>query len=712
MRLASASIRTKMTLFVSAFLGMLLIVIAVAVFGLIGVDRATHALNRKWLAETRLLGEMSDQISELRLFELCFAAAKSDTLRSMAAVEMKEHRISAETIAKKVAASRGSTGAHRNIAGFTNAANAYFLAHDRWLASVSAPIVQPVEPIGDLGALYERAENAIDTLAAETKDAADRQTRDAERLTQRLINVMAGVAIVSICGGIYVIARTRKRIFKPLQDVTEALAQLTAGNSDVSIRDVRSDSEIGKLIRAFNAFRSNVLELEQARDAARVAQQRAETLAYEDALTGLANRRVVVARLEALAKSVREGRTNCALMIIDLDRFKPVNDLMGHAVGDFVLCEVARRLASAVAPNDIAARLGGDEFALIVETNAEQSVEDILRYAERIHEAIAPPIRWGDAEIEIGASIGVSSSLTIEADAGSLFRAADIAMYRAKKDDKLSVCLFHPAMAVEVRENARLEEALRKAIVNTAIKPFYQPLVDLTDEHIVGFEILARWTDPQFGEVPPDVFIPIAERIGLVPLLTSDLARQACADAAAWPDRVRLSLNISAVQLKEPCFVDDLLADLAQTGFPPSRLEIEITETALISDIDSASRALEAIRAHRVKVALDDFGTGFSSLTHLREFKLDKVKIDKTFVQTMLYNTESRRIVLAMLNLVKSLGLATVGEGVEHEAAACLLRSAGCDYGQGYFFGEPMDAADATALLVAEQMRANAVAAE
>lgn len=699
------SLRTRLTLYVSAFMLLLLAVSAVAGWSLIKVQQRTYDLAAKWLTETRQIGELGDSLQEFRLAELSYAAAKKEEAREAAQDELTEH---GDIINQSIADLRKLRA--KDIA--ENAEDAeliemvaatwsdYYFSHLLWIKSAELPDFFDNDVQGRaLREKYLKFDASIDALMSSNKRHADAETAEARVLTHNALNVMTIATGFTLFVGLVLILRKQKRVFLPLQQVTEALTRLAAGDRDVPAPAYCGDNEIGALILAFNTFRANLIELERAHEETRLAQEQAEILASQDALTGLANRRVAVAKLHALVAEAREEKLHCGLLIIDLDRFKPINDLMGHAVGDLALCEIAKRLAAAVRKPDVVARLGGDEFAVIVELRRDQPIEDVLQLAERLRETISAPFTWGETELQVGASIGVASTQTLEADAGGLLRAADIAMYRAKRDGDKGVCLFHPAMDAELKDNAYLEEALRRAIVNDRIQPFYQPLVALSDGRIFGFEILSRWRDPHFGEVSPDIFIPIAERLGLIPLLTSFVLRQACRDAADWPEDIQLSLNISALQLKDPGFAEDLLADLARHGFPPRRLEIEITETALIGDIRRASRALDLLRAQGVKVSLDDFGTGYSSLTHLREFKLDKVKIDKRFVQAMQIDEESRRIVIAMLSLVKSLGLSTAVEGVENDATVQLLREAGCPFGQGYYFGRPTSAAGAEALI-------------
>jgi predicted signal transduction protein with EAL and GGDEF domain len=363
------------------------------------------------------------------------------------------------------------------------------------------------------------------------------------------------------------------------------------------------------------------------------------------------------------------------------------------------LCEVARRLMQAVGRNDTVARLGGDEFAIVAETDQKAPLEGAIRLAIKVLAAVREPMVEGESSVEVGASIGIASCPADGADGASLLRAADIAMYRAKREGRGAFRFFEQSMDEELRAQSMLETDLKRAVIEGQIQPHYQPLVDMRDNHIYGFEMLARWQHPVRGSVPPDVFIPIVERLGLISDLTSSMLRQACRDAKDWAKETTLAVNISPVQLKDPLLPAQLLAILNQEGFSPSRLEIEVTETALVDDIEKAKSILTSLQSLGIKVALDDFGTGYSSLSHLRELKFDKVKIDRSFVQSMLENRESEKIVDAILKLAKSLDLPTVAEGIENEIVLTRLAEEGCEFGQGYYFGRAMNAHDAAEIL-------------
>lgn len=422
-------------------------------------------------------------------------------------------------------------------------------------------------------------------------------------------------------------------------------------------------------------------------------------LARHDPLTGLPNRRVLSAQLETAIARARHHGSTYLVLVLDLDRFKPVNDLYGHAGGDTVLCEIARRLQEVVRKGDTVARLGGDEFAIVVEADVHAAVDSARLFAKRVLDAVRTPILVGGASVEVGASIGIASCPLDGSEAEHLLRAADIAMYRAKHEGRGTFRFFEQSMDRELRERAALEADFRAAVVRGDIRPFYQPLVDMHDNRIYGFEILARWIHPTRGPISPETFVPLAEQLGLISQLTMAILRRACHDARQWPQDITLALNISPVQLTDQLLPFQLLPIPTDEGFAPSRLEVEITETALVKDAQAAKSILDNFRRFGIKVSLDDFGTGYSSLHHLRELKFDKVKIDRSFVQSMQQNEESAKIVDAILSLSKGLGLSTLAEGIENATLQRVLAERGCEYGQGHYFGRATTAQETLALL-------------
>ncbi|HVW48891.1 MAG TPA: EAL domain-containing protein [Trinickia sp.] len=428
----------------------------------------------------------------------------------------------------------------------------------------------------------------------------------------------------------------------------------------------------------------------------------ASAFARHDPLTGLVNRRVFEADLRKAAELAKVHGDVYQVLVIDLDRLRAVNDLQGHAVGDAVLCEVAKRVRQVVRKRDTVARLAGDEFAVIARTEGPRFVDESMHLAARLLQAITRPIviAPGKTDITIGACAGIALAPNDGLDEDTLLHAAYIAMHRAKDAGEGTIRFFERRMDEELYEQAQLEADLKAAVKGGTIQPYYQPLIEMREQRIWGFEILARWRHPTRGAVPPDAFIPVCERLGLTSALTACVLRQACKDVRQWlrPD-VKLALNISPNQLKDASLPAQILAILREEGMPTPQLEVEITETALVGDIDAAKAIFDAFHEAGIEVSLDDFGTGYSSLYHLRELKFDKMKIDKSFVQSMQRNDESEKIVDAILGLAKSLGMRVVAEGIEDPAACEKLKQKGCEYGQGYYFGKAIAAVDAGAQL-------------
>jgi diguanylate cyclase (GGDEF)-like protein len=430
------------------------------------------------------------------------------------------------------------------------------------------------------------------------------------------------------------------------------------------------------------------------------AEQEARVLAMEDPLTGLPNRRSFD---EALRKAVGAPPSSGAvhaIFMLDLNGFKRINDVFGHAVGDEVLIEAARRLSGLVRGVDLVSRLGGDEFAVLA--HHVTGPEGANGLALRIIEALTPPITVGNTEHTVGTGIGIALFPRDARDTQELLRKADIALYRAKAESRSCARFFEDEMDAHLKERDVLERELRAAIGTDALQPYYQPLVELKSGAIIGFEALARWTHPQMGSIPPERFIPIAEDCGLIRELTGVLLRRACRDARQWPPSVTLSFNISPVELRDRTLGLRVMAILADTGLAPNRLELEITESALVRDMDAAQEVLGSLREGGIRIALDDFGTGYSSLYHLRNFKLDKIKIDRSFIDAMMKEPESATIVRALLGLGHGLGLTVTAEGVESGDQAQALLSHGCEQGQGYLYSEAVDGAAASRLFERE----------
>jgi len=421
-------------------------------------------------------------------------------------------------------------------------------------------------------------------------------------------------------------------------------------------------------------------------------------LAHFDSLTGLPNRAQWQQRLTTLCG---EAVPELALLAIDLDRFKPVNDTWGHGVGDAVLREVSRRLAAVVRPGDMAARLGGDEFAIIV--GGPDATVTAMRTADAVIAAIQRPFHVDGRIVQIGASIGMAVVPEDCAGAADLIRDADLALYRAKADGKGVWRRFSAEVRAAVERRQRLEEDLRHALDNGEVSIHVQPQFSLIENRINGFECLMRWHHPEFGAIPPTTFIPIAEEAGLIGPLGEWAIRRACMLAAQLPEDITVAVNVSGSQFGQPGLVACVAQALAQAGIAPERLELEITESVLMAEGPQALRNVGLLRDLGVRLALDDFGTGYASFAYLQRFAFDRLKLDRSFVEGLPEARTSRAIVASMVVLARELGAAVTAEGVETEAQIAALRELGCADVQGYLIGEP--AADPFLWLPPEPIR-------
>ncbi|MCC7123479.1 MAG: EAL domain-containing protein, partial [Acidobacteria bacterium] len=418
------------------------------------------------------------------------------------------------------------------------------------------------------------------------------------------------------------------------------------------------------------------------------SQAMSEHLAHHDALTGLGNRLLFHAQLSEALAHTRHNPKPLAVLFVDLDGFKGINDSLGHATGDSLLREVAGRLRHAVRDEDKIGRLGGDEFA-IIQMGGNQP-EDAVALATRLIDVIGARYTIDHHSLVIGASIGIAIANGDCQDATQLLKAADLAMYRAKMDGRGRFRVFEPQFDRQAQERRNLEAALRAAVEEDALEIHYQPFVDLQTGRITGFEALSRWTHPQLGKVPPTTFITLAEEIGLIDTIGERLIKRACADAATWPQDVTVAVNVSAAQFKHWGLVSVVEEALAASGLAPDRLEIEVTESVFLQGSDANCRILDRLSDLGVQISLDDFGTGYSSLSYLRSFSFNKIKIDKSFIRDLSENHNSIAIVRAVCGLANSFGASTTAEGVETSEQLARVRLEGCTTMQGFYFSAPM----------------------
>ncbi|HEY4359036.1 MAG TPA: EAL domain-containing protein [Acidobacteriaceae bacterium] len=432
--------------------------------------------------------------------------------------------------------------------------------------------------------------------------------------------------------------------------------------------------------------------LEQKRETARriAAEQHVRMLAFQDALTGLANRRQFDDALKAAcAAPPREGAVH-ALILLDLNGFKQINDVYGHGIGDEVLTVTAHRLLEAMHDDDLAARLGGDEFGVLALHLA--GPEAATNIAFRVIEALKEPVIIGSVRHQVDTGIGISLIPGDAATPAQALRKADLALYRAKEERRSAVRFFEDSMDKRIQERQALVQELRLAVANESIRTYFQPSIDLKTKRVIGFEVSPRWLHPAFGEVMPDRFIPLAEECGLIHELADQILRQACTVAVQWPSDVVLSMDVLSSQLKDQNLKTRMLDILRETGLPPERLEIEITESALVRNLEAARDVLGGLREAGVRIALDNFGTGYSTLYHLRNFKMDKIKIDGSFVHSMLSEKEDAGVVRALVGLAHGLGMTVVADGIQDFAQQDSLIHTGCEQGQGHLYSDAISA--------------------
>lgn len=420
-------------------------------------------------------------------------------------------------------------------------------------------------------------------------------------------------------------------------------------------------------------------------------------LAERDALTGLSNRKALRDRLvERLAGAVRTGQAT-AVLYVDLDRFKAVNDTLGHPVGDALLRKVAERFKSALREGDIVGRLGGDEFAIIQSDAPQPAAATAL--ATRLVDLIGRAYAVDGHMLHIGASVGVAIAPGDGCEPDVLLKNADLALYRAKAEGRGCYRFFEPGMDERMQARRSMEIDLRRALALKELQLVYQPQFDVASNAITGFEALIRWHHPTRGVVSPAEFIPLAEEIGVITAIGEWVLRTACRQAAKWPVPVSIAVNLSPVQFRNGKLLETVISALNQSQLPPARLELEITEGALMDDSESVLNTLTRLRSLGVAVSMDDFGTGYSSLSYLQRFPFDKIKIDQCFIRDIDAHADRRAIIRAVISLASTLGMTTIAEGVETEAELTCVRAEGCQEVQGYLTGQPMTAEAAMALL-------------
>ncbi len=442
-------------------------------------------------------------------------------------------------------------------------------------------------------------------------------------------------------------------------------------------------------------FRGIVADITEAHN----AEKQISYMAHFDSLTDLANRDQLDQRLNAAVEAANEQDQRFAILCLDLDRFKTINDLHGHYIGDNVLRICAERMRACLTEHDLAGRVGGDEFMILIQ--CQNTVANLDALTAQLIKSIEAPIRIGEILVQLSTSIGVAIYPDHADSSIELIKSADLALYRAKHEGRARATIYDRAMDNELSQRRLIEANLRTALVNGEFRLVYQPLVDSQSRKAVGFEALLRWDHPTEGAIPPENFINIAEQTGMIGSIGEWVIREATHEAARWPDKQNVSVNLSPMQVKDPQIVQTVINALASSGLEPNRLEFEVTEMVLLDDSEHSMKTLTDLHSLGVRISLDDFGTGYSSLTYLRSFPFDKIKIDKSFIQAIDESHECRAIVRALVGLATNLGIRSTAEGVETSAQIERVMSEGCSELQGFYFSRPQTAEtlEATGLL-------------
>jgi diguanylate cyclase (GGDEF)-like protein len=566
----------------------------------------------------------------------------------------------------------------------------------RWLKRYEDTIPQMEEalrratslaPASVAADLKNRTSIANDRLVALERAAFRKLTQGDPKAAHRLLN-----------SGLY---RHHKRV---LNEGTTRFFESTIGSVHQKLLNLQRRVEITVPLivvicglGAFALWRRLNASLKRSQKAFVRAEGTIRSLAMNDPLTGLSNRRALFEHLKSALVNAKRDNAKLALFMIDLDRFKPVNDDQGHLVGDLVLKQVAERLSAAMPTAEVQARYGGDEFVAVLRFEGGDDI--VRRIGRQVVETLAQPMYLDGLKLQIGACLGSAIAPTDDTSEEELIRKADLALRHAKQRGSSVALAFDPTMDIDTDARALMETELRMAIASDALVPYFQPIVNMSKGTIRGFEILSRWPHPTRGLLRPDAFIPLAEGSGLIGDLTIAVLRTACRKACELPNDLMLAVNIAPQQILDASLPQKIMAVLNETGFPPERLEVEITENALVSDLSAAKHVISSLKSLGIRVALDDFGTGYSSLCYLSELPIDMIKIDRSFVLSMREREESAKIVTAIIGLGKSLNVSTVAEGVETERDVEFLKANGCTLAQGNYFSRPMSAQAAEALV-------------
>lgn len=536
----------------------------------------------------------------------------------------------------------------------------------------------------------------LDRMRLQQAQAGARLDSGIEVVSRRYLytglGLLAGLLLLTVVVAVYV----QRTLVHPVRALVAAARRMEQGDYEVELSVTRSNDEIGELVRSFATMSQAIARHDRE----------VRKLAYTDALTGLANRLAFRQTLEARMAAIPDADQRLALLFVDVDDFKRVNDTLGHEAGDEVLLRFVERIKTAVnlygGADSLLARFGGDEFVILL---ADGDVAaSALRLAEELVVELSKPLSLYGRDVFLGSSIGITVFPDDAVDASGLLKNGDIAMYQAKLAGKNCYRYYSRAMDHAVERRVHMEQELRGAWERGELHLVYQPIYRTRDRRLVGVEVLLRWQHPQLGAIPPSVFIQVAEQSGLIEQLGPKVLRAACMEARRWEmvpggEQLFVSVNVSPRELRNGDLSDVVVACLAESGLPASRLHIELTETAVIGDEMLAASLLDKLHGHGVKVWLDDFGTGFSGLSHLRQVPVDGVKIDKSFVADMQRDPDDLALTTAIIAMCHALGITVVAEGIEQEAQFDLLSQRSCDLAQGYWLSRPLSSTQLVALL-------------
>ena len=675
------SLRIRLTASIAALLLIFAIVSVTAIVSLVRIDRQIETINRKWLAGTQMLGDLKNTVSEFRVAEgYRFLATDQSGVVQAEFLAERQATIVSELIGR-FAHMAAEVDMLDDFDRFQSAWRNLLSNHRTWIDEAAGDQNIPSMGYGSpLQKHYEAVQLAADNLIDDARAAANAEVAAANASAAHVTLLVVALSVAAGLLAVGLMVHAELHVARPLGAITTALTRLANGDRHVHVPELHRRDEIGAMAAAFDVFRRDAVALAEA-------QERAEALARHDALTGLANRRLFSDRLEGALAVSRTGLAG-AVMLVDLDRFKPINDLHGHAAGDLVLCEVAARLRSLTGAGTLVARLGGDEFALILphQRDREAAISHATRLARRIVERLGEAVTVAGTDVRIGASLGISVMPEDGATAVDVLRTADLAMYRAKQDGRGTFRFFDPAMTAELLARADFEADLRAALEAGQIEPGYEPVVELATRRIVGYDATPRWCHPTRGPVPPALFMPLLDQAGGLGRVTHAILRQSVRDAAGWAPHLHLTVNVSPRQMEDAAFPSTVAAVLLAAGFPPGRLEIALIKTALVEDVAALKASLDGLRALGAGVVLGEFGQGGSNLAMLRDLPFDRIRIDASFTDTILADPAGAAIFDAMLGLARTLKVPVTAEGITTAAVADLLAERGCALGQGRLF--------------------------